>query len=279
MKSSLAILLFSGLFAATAQASPFETQVYPVEQGNQSFADKKYEEALEKYEGVEEQLPGEARLQFNRGDALFMMQRYKEAREAYLRATGAEDPELRKRNYYNIGNTFLAEGAFTDAIDYYRRALELDPTFEDARFNLELALRSLKQQKDQQNKSKPNNGQKDQKKKDQDKNKDNQSDEKDTDKQKQPDSDQNQDKNRDKKQADEKSDQQKKDEKQPDQQNNANAEDQKGSNEEKQAPGRLSQAQVKDLLDAERENEKPFQLYRFQLPEQKLKKRKVDKDW
>jgi hypothetical protein len=37
--------------------------------------------------------------------------------------------------------------------------------------------------------------------------------------------------------------------------------------------------QVNDLLDAARENEKPFQLYRFQLPEAKLKNRKVEKDW
>jgi Ca-activated chloride channel family protein len=280
VKPTLVLLLAPALFTAKAWASPFESPVYPVTQGNQSYADKKYEEALEKYESVEEQLTGEARLQFNRGDALFMLQRFKEAREAYLRATGSEDPDLKKRIYYNIGNTFLSESAFQDAIDYYRRALQLDPAFEDARFNLELALRSLKQQKDQQDKNKKDQNQKDQKK-------DNQQDQQDQGKQQKQDEDQKQDKKQDQKQdqkqeekqSDQQSKQQKQNQQTPEQQNNSQPDEKQAKTEEKQPPGHLSQVQVKDLLDAARENEKPFQLYRFQLPENKLKNRKVDKDW
>ena len=52
-----------------------------------------------------------------------------------------------------------------------------------------------------------------------------------------------------------------------------------GSRPEKRKPGRLSQAQIHDLLDAERENEKPFQMHKFVIPTLKHRDKKVDKDW
>ena len=49
---------------------------------------------------------------------------------------GMESPEL----YTNIGNAFFKQNDYGRAILYYRRALKLDPSFADARFNLDLAL-------------------------------------------------------------------------------------------------------------------------------------------
>ena len=57
------------------------------------------------------------------------------AEEAWtaIDAAGLESPEL----YYNIGNACFKASDYAHAILYYERALRLDPSYSDARFNLE----------------------------------------------------------------------------------------------------------------------------------------------
>jgi len=52
---------------------------------------------------------------------------------------GLESPEL----YYNIGNAWYKSGDIAHAILNYERALKLDPSYDDARFNLEFANASV----------------------------------------------------------------------------------------------------------------------------------------
>ncbi|MCQ2183137.1 MAG: BatD family protein [Bacteroidales bacterium] len=62
---------------------------------------------------------------------------WEEAAQAWstIRAGGLESPEL----YYNIGNAYFKSGDISHAILNYERALKLDPSYADARFNLEFA--------------------------------------------------------------------------------------------------------------------------------------------
>ena len=52
-----------------------------------------------------------------------------------VRTVGLESPEL----YYNIANAYFKSGDISHAILNYERALKLDPSYSDARFNLEFA--------------------------------------------------------------------------------------------------------------------------------------------
>ncbi len=54
---------------------------------------------------------------------------------ASIEAAGYESPEL----FYNIGNAFFKSSDYAHAILYYERTLKLDPSYSDARFNLEFA--------------------------------------------------------------------------------------------------------------------------------------------
>jgi Ca-activated chloride channel family protein len=240
------------LVSAPARAiDPFSRELDSVEAGNQSYGEQHFDRALDLYEQAEQEVAQEPRVHFNRGAALFKLGRPKEAREAYLRASGIEDPGMKKQNYFNIGNTFLAEGAFQDAIPYYRRALEIDPGFDDARFNLELALQAIRQQQQQQQQQ-GQSGQQDQKEGQDQKKQDQQKDQQKEgpeDKGKQ-DEKEKQDK-QDKQQGDQQ-DQQKQDQQKQDQQK------QEGQEDKKEQPGEQGKEQEKEQ-EKKQEKEKEQQ--------------------
>ncbi len=50
------------------------------------------------------------------------------------------------RNLYNLGNALALQGEFESAIDAYEQVLEMDPTDEDAAYNLELVKQMQEQQ-------------------------------------------------------------------------------------------------------------------------------------
>ena len=78
---------------------------------------------------------------WNAGTAAYSEGRWDVAAEAWtaIEAQGLESPEL----YYNIGNAFFKSSDYAHAILYYERALKLDPSYSDARFNLEFAQGSV----------------------------------------------------------------------------------------------------------------------------------------
>jgi len=71
------------------------------------------------------------------GVAAYSDSRYKDAAAAWesIVETGVASPEL----YCNIGDAYFKQGNYPKAILNYERALKLDPSFADARYNLEFA--------------------------------------------------------------------------------------------------------------------------------------------
>ncbi len=120
----------------------FHQQLKSVRLGNQSYAKKQYADALDLYNQAIAKIHDEPKIHFNRGASLFKLGNYDEAHQALLSATSSEDPEVRKMIFYNLGNVFLAKGDLDKAQLNYRRALEIDPQYDDARFNLEIALKN-----------------------------------------------------------------------------------------------------------------------------------------
>ncbi|MBR4826497.1 MAG: BatD family protein [Bacteroidales bacterium] len=71
------------------------------------------------------------------GVAAYADGQWEEARDAWLSisAQGLESAEL----YYNIGNAYFKSSELGHAILWYERVLKADPSYADARFNLEFA--------------------------------------------------------------------------------------------------------------------------------------------
>jgi len=86
---------------------------------------------------------------YNSGNALYRLRRYEDAARRYRLA--AESKELRQRSLYNLGNSLVraAEEApghpepLREAIRAYQEALLLDPGDAAAKWNLELAVKRL----------------------------------------------------------------------------------------------------------------------------------------
>jgi Ca-activated chloride channel family protein len=89
---------------------------------------------------------------YNAGNAYYRMRRYEDAAVRY-RLAAAGPATVRQPSVYNLGNALVraAEEApergqlLLDAIAAYEEALRLDPTDHDAKWNLELALKRLEE--------------------------------------------------------------------------------------------------------------------------------------
>jgi Ca-activated chloride channel homolog len=184
---------------------PLRSRNGEIEQGNALMKAGNAEEALKHYDKAVAALPAEPGAHFDRGAALYALQRFDDAGQEFLRATEAKDGALKAQAFYNLGNAFFKKEKFKEAVEAYKRTLALDPRDERAKWNLEIALRKEQEQKDKdKDKDKKDDKNKDKDKKDDKKKDDQKKDDKKDDKKDQ------QDKKDDKKGQD-KGDDQKKD--------------------------------------------------------------------
>jgi Ca-activated chloride channel family protein len=124
---------------------------------DEMYRNGQYAEAEKEYARLDMDHPREIRFRYNRGCAAFRNGKYKEAQAAFasvLRRT--QDPALRFKALYNLGNTAFKQGDLEAAAANYKKALAADPGSEDARHNLELALRTMARNKQKASQSKAN---------------------------------------------------------------------------------------------------------------------------
>ncbi|MGD2153015.1 MAG: tetratricopeptide repeat protein [Gemmatimonadales bacterium] len=118
--------------------------------GNRAYRGGDYAKAVERYRAALARGAAAPRLEYNLGTALFRVGQAEEARLLLESALRAQSPELRARAFYNLG-VVLTQGDppraedLRAAIAAYRRSLLLDPSNEDARWNIELAMLRLQE--------------------------------------------------------------------------------------------------------------------------------------
>lgn len=127
----------------------FERPSPITEEGNRLLREGRADAALAAYDRALLELPGDPTVQLNRGAALFALGRLEAAQQEFERASLAADPSLRADAFYDLGNTLLRRERPGEAVMAYKRALALRPDDRQAKWNLELALRRLREQERQ----------------------------------------------------------------------------------------------------------------------------------
>lgn len=139
-----------------------------------AYFTKEYDRAAKSYAYAEKALAGKADLNsekaqnaYRKGDFNSAVYHYKKGLRKATSTSG------KVQSHFNIGNAFLKQKRYKEAIKAYKNALKMDPFNEQTRYNLSQALRKLKQSenkqkpKDQDKKKDPPKDKNDQKKQDQ----------------------------------------------------------------------------------------------------------------
>jgi len=158
-RNSHKVLIFLiSLSVFTAWIDPFNDKV---SKGNKNYNDKKFSEAMGSYKEAEKYAPDEKKknmLEFNKGNADYKMNNYESALGKYRNSMNSGDPEVQKKAFYNAGTTYMKMGKKKEAAESFIKALQIDPSYEKAKRNLEYLLKEKPQDKQQQSNDNNSNG-------------------------------------------------------------------------------------------------------------------------
>jgi tetratricopeptide (TPR) repeat protein len=223
-------------------------------QGNEKFADKNYAEAEADYRLSQSKFKKKSIASYNLGTAIYRQNQTAEAKYQFVKAIKDAKTKAEKHQaFHNLGNSFMKEKNYSNAVEAYKNALRNDPTDEETRYNFALAKKMLKDNPPP---------------KEQDKKKD-----KKKDKNKEKDKDKNKDKNDDKKDKGDNKDKDKKDGK------DKKDKQDKGNGEKPQPkPSGASKQRIDNLLDAVNNEEKKVQ-EKVNAQKVQANPKKPEKDW
>ena len=216
---------------------------------------------------------------YNQGVDFYQKQDYNKSTEQFMQSINTEDDKLEQFSAYNLGSAFFnqalqaekqnpqgANEIYKKALDFFKRAIEIDPDDLDAKYNYELTSKKIieQEQKSQDQQNKQNNKDRQDQKKDQNSNDNNDSsqgqDKKDNQDEK-DDQDKQQNKNNDQKDKD--------DDKQKDQDGKNRNDQQQQQSKDRQNGNSANQPKQMSKEEAQ------MLLENFQNSEQQKKKEKL----
>jgi len=146
------VLLFVFAFAATTGQVWRDKVSRKNAEGNALYQQKNYPGALDKYVEANDGKAHRQELAYNLANTFYQQKKYPEALRELENAFGSDDSSLNEKIYFNRGNTFFQMGKYQEAIESYKKALEITPSDKEAKYNLELALKKLQENPQEQKK-------------------------------------------------------------------------------------------------------------------------------
>lgn len=165
----LRYLLFIALVVPMSAGAQRDDRDY-VRKGNKSFSDSLYVKAEENYLKALDKNSGSTEASYNLANAYLYQQKGQEAAEQYVKAATAMELERDRlldsgkasakeikvakdrtaQAYHNLGVVMQAAQDYAKAVAAYQQALRNNPTDDETRYNLALAMHQLKEQQNQQ---------------------------------------------------------------------------------------------------------------------------------
>ena len=138
------------------------THALAAEEPDELYNQGRFAEAEAAYADGDMSHPKDIRYRYNRGCAAYQNSDYQGSTAAFSSVLRrAEDAETGFKAAYNLGNTAYKQGDFASAVEYYKKAILFNPENEDAKYNLELALKGLQTAKEQEEQESEKGSQKD----------------------------------------------------------------------------------------------------------------------
>ncbi|MEO6904987.1 MAG: VWA domain-containing protein, partial [Ginsengibacter sp.] len=161
IKKAVAVFFFIGLSVSSFAQSSKESII----KGNKSYKENNYDAAENAYRDALKNSDTNVTASYNLGNVLYRKDKTEEAVKSYDNAIAhSQNNAVKQEAFYNKGVAYQKAKKLLECITAYKNALILNPNDEDARQNLQRALKEQqKQQNKDQKKDKKNQQQKDQK--------------------------------------------------------------------------------------------------------------------
>lgn len=163
MKNAIALFFFIGLSASSFAQTAKESII----KGNKSYKENNYDAAENSYRDALKSSDTNVTASYNLGNVLYRKDNTDEAVKSYDDAIAhSQNNVVKQEAFYNKGVAYQKAKKLPECITAYKNALILNPNDEDARQNLQRALKEQQKQQQQnkdQKKDKKNQQQKDQK--------------------------------------------------------------------------------------------------------------------
>ena len=154
VKDMKKIFILISFFALVAWARP-------INDGNELFRKGDFAGALQKYTEARKDEPANPLLFYNIGTCQYKLGNYEEAEKELASATRMPDSSLASKAAFNLANTYFRLGEkssepseliakWRESVGYLKKAVDLSPDFENAKRNVEIVQRKLKEEIDKQ---------------------------------------------------------------------------------------------------------------------------------
>lgn len=144
--------------------APWNPAASRIKEGNILFNQKRYEDAFLKYKEAQMYEPDQPIINFNIGNTHYLMESYNKALEEFHAAVNSNDKAVQANAFFNRGNTEYRLGLLDESAQSYKKVLELDPSDEDAKYNLEFVKREMAKRKKEKKEKPPTPEDKEEKK-------------------------------------------------------------------------------------------------------------------
>ena len=146
----ITVLLTFGLVLSGASLVQAASAGSKNKEGNRRFAEGNYEEALKAYLEAQAKERDRPELLYNVGNTFIRQKKYEQALQSLRQATSKGDKGLQAESWFNAGNALFEIGKFGDSAQAYIQSLRLNPADRDAKHNLELAQKKMQEQQQKQ---------------------------------------------------------------------------------------------------------------------------------
>ncbi|MCM8569774.1 tetratricopeptide repeat protein [Gramella jeungdoensis] len=251
-----------------------------IAQAQEALAENDFADAEASYRKAISKDPSNINAKYNMGNLYYGKEKSVNAEHRLKEAAEiAGTKEEKHRIYHNLGNSYMQQKKYQEAVDAYKDALRNDPTDDETRYNLALAKKMLEKEGQGQDENEDQNSQDNNK---EDQNQDQQ--QKDQNQDGEGGDDQNQDQKpndegeneKDKKEGDQNEDKEK--DKGDEQKKDQGEGDKQKQQQQRPVQGQLSPQQIKNLLEAMNNEEKKVQ-DKINAEKAKGVKVKSEKDW